>query len=607
MKREDGTKSKNSAKITQIYVNEKYKEYKENGYKILQIGDSNEYCKGEKEYEIKYKYDIGKDPLKDKDELYFNLIGNQWDSKINKVTFKITMPKAFDKSLLGFSSGDLGSTDSSNISYDVVENVIMGSTKKELRPGQALTVRLTLPEGYFANARMNLDVYSIGAIIMSVIGVLLADVLWTKYGKDDKVIETVEFYPPEGYNSAEIGFLYKGEADDQCVISLLIYLANKGYLKIEQTEEKVLFSKEKSFKITKLKDYDGNNKLEEMFLDGLFVETLEENVDLGKAREIVKESKLKGEKITFENAIELAREKTIGQVRTTVTEKDLRNQFYVTIGRIESKLNLQENKDKIFEKTASRKTKWLILMNILIYCVITMKPILEYGNVKLETLIVALLFPIIGFSIMCVMTFGNKSEKIAYVNGKRKNLNTGKTWMGLAFGGMFGLMPWFVTVFPVLLEVENSFDIMAYIIGIICIIIISLFIKVMPKRTPFGNEIFGKLKGFRRFLETAKKTELEEMVMKNPEYFYDVLPYTYALGVSKVWMKQFEKIAIKAPNWYTTSDEFNTKVFETFMDTTMATVAESMTSSYSSSSSGGSSSGGSSSGGGSGGGGGGSW
>ena len=42
------------------------------------------------------------------------------------------------------------------------------------------------------------------------------------------------------------------------------------------------------------------------------------------------------------------------------------------------------------------------------------------------------------------------------------------------------------------------------IVGIICIIIISLFIKVMPKRTPFGNEIFGKLKGFKRFLETAQ-------------------------------------------------------------------------------------------------------
>lgn len=517
------------------------------------------------------------------------------------------MPKSFDKSLLGFSSGSLGSTDSSNVSYNVDGNIISGSTKRELNPGQALTVRLTLPEGYFTNAGLNLDLYSIGAIILSVVGVLIADVLWVKYGKDDKVVETVEFYPPEGYNSAEIGFLYKGEADDQCVISLLIYLANKGYLKIEQTEEKVLFSKEKSFKITKLKDYDGNNKLEEMFLEGLFVETLEENVDLGKAREMVKQAKLNGEKMSFENAIELSREKKIGEVKTTVTEKDLRNKFYVTIGRIESKLNLQENKEKIFEKTATRKTKWLILMNILIYCIITIKPMLEYGNAKLENLIIALLFPIIGFSIMCVMTFGNKSEKIAYVNGKRKNLNTGKSWMGLVFGGMFILMPWFVAVFPALLEIQNSFATMAYIVGIICIIIISLFIKVMPKRTPFGNEIFGKLKGFKRFLETAKKIELEEMVMKNPEYFYDILPYTYALGVSKVWMKQFENIAIKAPNWYTTHDEFSTNAFETFMDTTMATVAESMTSSYSSSSSGGSSSGGGSSGGGSGGGGGGSW
>jgi hypothetical protein len=31
-----------------------------------------------------------------------------------------------------------------------------------------------------------------------------------RFGNDEKVIETVEFYPPEGFNSAEVGFLYKG-------------------------------------------------------------------------------------------------------------------------------------------------------------------------------------------------------------------------------------------------------------------------------------------------------------------------------------------------------------------------------------------------------------
>lgn len=43
--------------------------------------------------------------------------------------------------------------------------------------------------------------------------------------------------------------------------------------------------------------------------------------------------------------------------------------------------------------------------------------------------------------------------------------------------------------------------------------------KIMPKRTKYGNELFGKVKGFKRFLETAEKPQLEGLVEQNPEYF----------------------------------------------------------------------------------------
>ena len=118
--------------------------------------------------------------------------------------------------------------------------------------------------------------------------------------------------------------------------------------------------------------------------------------------------------------------------------------------------------------------------------------------------------------------------------------------------------------------------------------------------------MLGKLKGFRRFLETAEKPQLESLVMQNPEYFYDILPYTYALGVSDVWINQFESIALEEPNWYNSHDNFSFHTFGAFMNSTMSSASTAMSSSPSSSS-GGSSSGGGSSGGGSGGGGGGSW
>lgn len=161
----DGTKSSNKAKISNISVSEQYTTSNENGYKVLKIGSSSQTVSGRKTYTIKYNYNIGKDPLKDADELYFNLIGDEWDTSISNVTFKITMPKSFYESLLGFSSGYKGSTNSSNISYSIDGNVITGSLKSSLSSGQAFTVRLTLPEGYFVGASLNIIIISIIAIL----------------------------------------------------------------------------------------------------------------------------------------------------------------------------------------------------------------------------------------------------------------------------------------------------------------------------------------------------------------------------------------------------------------------------------------------------------
>ena len=164
--------------------------------------------------------------------------------------------------------------------------------------------------------------------------------------------------------------------------------------------------------------------------------------------------------------------------------------------------------------------------------------------------------------------------------------------MGIYFAGA----PWLNIVLPGLLQ--DSSYVVTFIISIACMMILIIFVRIMPKRTEYGNEILGKLRGFKRFLETAEKPQLESLVYQNPEYFYNILPYTYALGVSKAWMKQFETIAMKAPDWYVGCSTFNIHKFNVFMSQTMTRVQSAMRSSPSSGS--GSSSGGGFSGGGSG-------
>lgn len=174
--------------------------------------------------------------------------------------------------------------------------------------------------------------------------------------------------------------------------------------------------------------------------------------------------------------------------------------------------------------------------------------------------------------------------------------------------GMIGVVSWACMVLPAL--IKDKMYVITYIIGIISIAILMFFTKIMPKRTSYGNEMLGKVRGFKRFLETAEKPQLEALVNENSEYFYNILPYTYALGVSEIWMSQFETIAMKAPDWYAGYSTFSMHEFNHFMNNTMMSAQSAASyspSSNSGGSSGSSSSGGGSSGRGSGGGGGGSW
>ncbi len=567
----DGTKSKNRAQISNLSVDNEYTTSRENGQYKIKIGSLSQTYTKEQTYVIKYTYNIGKDPLKDKDELYYNIIGDSWDTVIGNVSFSITMPKEFDKKLLGFSTGPLGSTTNSNVEYTIKGNKITGNYNGILKAQEALTIRAELPEGYFAGAGFDINLMDYIMFLIPLLFLGISVFLWYKFGRDEMVVETVEFYPPREFNSLEIGFLYKGKATNEDVTSLLIYLANKGYLKITETEEKSLFSKTKDFKITKLKEYDGDNINEQIFLNGLFT---------------------KQESFTLFNKDKEESTYDINEV----TSMDLYDNFYITMRKILSNINNKENKNKIFEKSASRKTIFVILMIIASFCLITIPPIFTYGEPF--NLIFALLFPGIGFSLMCSVIL---TETIS-VN-ERADLSIVAKIIPLVCLGIFGGIPWAFLVLPALLQ--DFTYLIGYIIGLGCIFGMNICLKYLPKRTPYGNEMLGKLKGFRNFLETAEKDRLEAMVEQDPTYFYDILPYTYVLGVSDKWIEKFEAISLKAPSWYDSSTGFSITTFGAFMNNTMVSAESVMSSSPSSDSS--SSSGGGSSGGGSGGGGGGSW
>ena len=483
---------KNIVKIKNLKVDEQYKKSIENNNLNIRIGNPYKQLTGEKTYQINYNYIIGNDLNPEYDELYFNLIGHNWDTYIENVSFSIIMPKEFESEKLGFSRGSYGSINTDNIYYQVQNNKIVGTTNN-LKSYEGLTVRLELPEGYFNEVKQGTSLLEKFFLLIPLIFITYSFYLWIKFGKEDIVIEPVEFYPPNGLNSLEAAYFYKGNASYKDVVSLLIYLADQGYLSIQEEKKDIYIIKEK--------EYEGKKLSEKTFINGLF---------WGKNKK--------------------------------VRLKSLENNFYKTVDSILLNQNSRKNYKLIHTEESNVAKRKILTMIIISVFLMFIPPIVEYG---------------------------------------------------------------FVLFLPAI-EILNIYK---YIIFsfIANIFILIIFYSITKKRNDYGNEILGKLRGFKTFLENVEKNKLEELVLDDPHYFFNILPFTYVLGVSKKWIKKFEGIAMPEPDWYNSAVAFNYYTFNNQLNNVLDQAETTFTKMPSSSRSSGGFSGGGFSGGGSGGGGGSSW
>ena len=551
--RQDGTRERNRVLISNVHVNEEFASSRENNNYVLKIGSADKTIKGKHSYTISYDYDIGLDKNNKYDELYFNIIGTNWDTDISNVTFKITMPKEFDASKLGFSYGEYGESNTDNISYDVDGNVITGSFEGTLLAGEGLNVRMLLPEGYFIRKSVGSSLLECWYYIIPILGVLISYLIWKKYGKDDQVVDVVSFYPPENMNSLDVAFAKKGSVNSNDAVSLLVYLASKGYIKIVEDKK----SKSR-FTIQKVKEYDGNNKEEELFFRGLFK-----------------------------------------KVWDSISSDELNESFYLTINSILTKKNSTANRKEIFNNKSSNKRYILFLFMLITSSLSTIIPALGY---KLSDVIFSIIIcNLIG--IVALIIVG-----IIYDNNcTKKGLNSA---LGFAFFFVLALAVANFTIIGFEYIYYDTVYLIGFILCMVCTYLIYFFYLIVTKRTEYGNKVLGEVNGFKKFLETAEKDKLESLVHDDPSYFYNILPYAYVLGVSDAWIKQFEGIAIAPPDWYESADTFDYYRFNRSLNRTIHSASRVMNSvpqSSGGSSSGGGFSGGGFSGGGSGGGGGSSW
>ena len=359
-------------------------------------------------------------------------------------------------------------------------------------------------------------------------------------GRDRDVMDIVEFYPPDGLNCGEMAYAYYGSLDNKDLVPMLIGLAAKGYISIEQTDVNG-----RNFIFRVLRGYTGTDEAEKIFMDGLL------------------------------------------KYGAIISKSELENSFYKTLNIVNKKI-VEIMKPKVFiVSTLIWRLLTFVLALIPYYVGLYGAIRVYYGN-----LIFAVMVPLI--------TYLGVSAAVLMVSSKKRRIVTRIIFFILGIG-IAGLSMLFLGN---VLEYAGAFSWVVLGACVVAHAFQMVFYRIIDKRTEYGIDLLGRIRGFRNYLMTAVRPHLVSLVEQDPEYFYKILPYTYVLDITDKWVEQFESIAMKPPTWfhgyYGTTFQYHS--FNRFMRNTMKSTQSAMTSTP-----GGSSSGGGFSGGGGGGGGGGSW
>jgi len=255
----------------------------------LEIGDPDSTITGIHLYVIKYEVSGALTYFDDFDELYWNAVGTAWEVPIQNATVRITLPNRVfveDTEVICY-TGPLKST-VSDCAIGKMGNTLAFSllspfqyeirSNSGLNAGEGITFALKFPKGYVAVLEPVKDKSGLIETIITVVVVIIFTLIniilpvkkasqllkQRKNQKNKERIVAAWFDPPVAkdgsfYSPAETLAVLTGSLSSRALSAEIIYLAQKGYLKI-------ISDGKKDFTFRKVKEADSNINTEQKSL-----------------------------------------------------------------------------------------------------------------------------------------------------------------------------------------------------------------------------------------------------------------------------------------------------------------------------------------------------
>ena len=164
-----------SSRIENISSSIEMQSKNKNGKKLLMF-DVDGIQDSVKDYSIEYKYNLGKDELKGKDELYYDIVNNL-DAPISNFTFRVVFPTSVEDYKVYFAIDGQYNLSEDDISYYINGNEITGTLNILLSNNQSVSIYVELPDGYFKGASDNFNYVNYLYILIPLIGFIITYLL----------------------------------------------------------------------------------------------------------------------------------------------------------------------------------------------------------------------------------------------------------------------------------------------------------------------------------------------------------------------------------------------------------------------------------------------
>ena len=450
----------------------------EDSFLSLYIGREGQYLSTSKDYVYTISYTMTV-PKLNKGYLPLDVVGYGWGVPIYDFTAEINLPAAPLGKEVYTQYGK--KEDKHGVQIRQEGNTLYLSADSLGTDG--VTLDLSFENGVLTTS---LDPAIFWAVGLGAALMLLALVLKLLCCRQPMIVKSVGLEAPKGMDPLLMGVKIDNKVDSEDMGALVFWLAAKGYLKIDLTENdedpnlirlvQHLPPETPSYIVT--------------FFEGLF-----------RRGDMVRVS-------------------------------SLTNSFYMTADAVKKSVNAAKGKLYKTRGTVIFCVLWALAVLLLggfalVYGMLQVALSYHFGML-IPLCIFSFLPPAVGSTIALNHSFKWKKARCILIST-----------VGLLIGLTIGLIA--------LITPSAAFSPVAGLIFTECSAVIGTLAALCGTRTEEYSEELGLILGFKDFIQYTEQDRIKVMLEENPELYYSILPYAQVLGVSDAWADKFKGLNMPAP------------------------------------------------------------